>query len=63
MAACIFDEYGSNMDVAAEILPSLSLLEPTKNKLVVHLVPASGVEGTRLLADDSLDSLDSADLD
>ncbi|KAK1692786.1 hypothetical protein QYE76_009483 [Lolium multiflorum] len=63
MAACNFDKYGSNLDVAAEILPSLSLLEPTKNKLVVHLVPASGVEGPRPLVDDSLDSLDSADLD
>jgi hypothetical protein len=63
MAERRFDQYGSNMAAAAEILPSLSLLEPSKSKLAVHLVPASGVDGIRPLATDSLDSLGSADMD
>jgi hypothetical protein len=52
------DQYGSNMDIAAEILPSLSLQEPARGKLLVHLVPASTLEGSNPLGDDSMDSAD-----
>jgi hypothetical protein len=46
------------LDVATDILPSLSLLEPARGKLLVHLVPTSVVEGSTPLDDDSMDSAD-----
>ncbi|KAK1632912.1 hypothetical protein QYE76_007227 [Lolium multiflorum] len=50
------NQYGSNL-VAAPDAPTLSLLEPARGKLLVHLVP-TGVEGSTPLEDISMDSAD-----
>jgi hypothetical protein len=51
------NQYGSNL-VAAPDAPTLSLLEPARGKLLVHLVLTSVVEGSIPLGDDSMDSAD-----
>jgi hypothetical protein len=50
------NQYGSNL-VAAADAPTLSLLEPARGKLLVHLVP-TGVEGSTPLDDISMDCAD-----